>query len=123
MKKILVVDDDRVSRSLLGEILRPAGYDVVEAEEGKQALKIVDADKIDLIITDRAMPGMDGMGLLQALRQRKTTIPTVVVSAFGEESMWGEAIGLGAQDYMLKPFAAQEVLKVVKKLLSKKASK
>ncbi len=118
MKRILVVDDDRTARLLMSDILRLEGFEILEAEDGQVALKLLDTEKVDLIITDRSMPGMGGMDLLRALKERKSIIPTIVVSAFGEESLWGEAIGLGAQEYMLKPFAAADVVKLVKKCLA-----
>lgn len=122
MNTILVVDDDKPSRILLREILTPAGYQIVEAIDGQDALDLLSKLHVDLVITDRAMPRMDGLQLLAKLRERHGDVPAVMISAFGEESLWGTAIGLGAQDYVLKPFKQEEVLSLVKKILSKKKS-
>ena len=119
-KTILVVDDDPTIRQLLRDILEPKHFHVVEVEDGQKALEAVHRMTIDLIITDRSMPGMGGLELLKALRQEGSTIPSLMVSAFGEEAMWAEAIGYGAQDYLLKPFKSEEVLKIVKKQLGAK---
>jgi len=115
VKKILVVDDDFSIRSLFKEFLEPEGYSVLQAADGRQALEILDAQAPDLLIVDRAMPGMGGIELLKALQDRHSAVPVIMISAFGEESLWGQAIGLGAQDYLLKPFTRGDVLKLVKK--------
>jgi CheY-like chemotaxis protein len=115
MSTILVVDDDQSSRALLQEILSLAGHEVVQAEDGRQALERVEQGSIDLVITDRLMPCMGGLELLQALARRPVVIPAIVVSAFGEEALWGQAIGLGAKEYLLKPFKADDVLALVRK--------
>jgi DNA-binding NtrC family response regulator len=64
---------------------------------------------------------MDGLELLARLKEEDKTLPSLVISAYGEESLWGQAIGLGAVDYILKPFEAEGVLKIVRKALGKKS--
>ena len=118
---ILVVDDDPSGRTLLREILLIDGYSVLEAEDGEFALELLSSRPVDLIVTDRSMPRMDGLQLLLKLKEMKKTIPVLMISGYGEESLWGQAIGLGAVDYLLKPFKAEEVLKVVGKTLGKKS--
>jgi len=123
-KRILVVDDDSTARLLLREILEPAGFDILEAQDGLQALVLIEErGGVDLLITDRAMPGMDGMALLKTLRDKKRLIPAIMVSAFGEEGLWSEALSYGAADYLLKPFQHDEVLRLVKKGLIKEGKK
>ena len=116
-KKILIVDDEKSTRSLLKYILLSDDFDLIEAEDGKEALELLKKQKIDLMITDRSMPQMGGLELLKELRRLKSKLPVIVISAYGEESLWGEAIGLGALDYIVKPFAADVVLNVVRKNL------
>jgi FixJ family two-component response regulator len=70
------------------------------------------------LITDRVMPNMDGLELLKTLRAEGNPIPTLMISAFGEESMWAEAIALGAEDYIVKPFTNESVMKVVKRKIA-----
>jgi two-component system, chemotaxis family, chemotaxis protein CheY len=117
-KKILVVDDEKTTRSLLRDILQTDGVEVLEAENGEAALQIFKKHKIDLLITDRSMPLMDGISLLKELRRLKNPVPAIMISAYGEESLWGEAIGLGASDYIVKPFETSAVLKMVQQHLS-----
>jgi CheY-like chemotaxis protein len=120
MKKVLIVDDEANARNLLREILEPEGYQTLEAGNGQEALKLLESDPVDLIVSDRAMPGMGGLELLEALQKRGQSIPAIIVSAFGEESLWGQAISFGAVDYLVKPYKAAEVLRAVKKCLSGK---
>lgn len=116
-----MVDDDPTGRALLREILVEDGYAVLEAEDGEFALELIETKPVDLVITDRSMPRMDGLELLAKLKENEKTIPSLVISAYGEEALWGQAIGLGAVDYLLKPFKAEDVLKIVSKALGKKS--
>jgi CheY-like chemotaxis protein len=116
-KTILVVDDESNSRVLLREILSEAGYEVLEAADGLMALALLEKRQVDLLITDRSMPAMGGLELLSKLRAQKRMIPALMVSAYGEESFWSQAIGLGAVEYLLKPFKVEDVLKIVQKAL------
>ena len=120
-RTILVVDDDPTGRALLREILVEVGYNVLEAEDGEFALELLEKRPVDLLITDRAMPRLDGLELLAKLKEKELSIPSLVISAYGEETLWGQAIGLGAVDYLLKPFKAEDVLKIVSKALGKKS--
>jgi len=113
-KKILLVDDDIKIRALLREILDVLPYDVVEAADGKEALERLALQPVDLIITDRSMPHMDGLEFLKNLRQTDKTVPVLMMSAYGDEELWGEAVELGVEDYLLKPFDPDSVLKIVK---------
>ncbi len=119
-KSILVVDDETVSRTFLKHILSEAGYDVTEASDGIQAFEMIQRKVPDLLITDRAMPGLGGLELLKKLANKDFEIKSIVVSAYGEESFWSKAIALGAQDYLMKPFHAEDVLKVVRKVFGGK---
>lgn len=117
MKKILIVDDDSVTRGLLREMLGSKKYEVLEAEDGQQALEMLHKQKMDLLIADRSMPRLGGLELLQKLRDDNLQLPTIMISAFGEERLWAEAIGLGARDYIVKPFKQEDVLHIVEKTL------
>ncbi len=117
-KTILLVDDDEKMRTLLREILGRRKYHIREAQNGREALDLIHKETVHLIITDRAMPEMDGMELLQKLRDENNEIPTLMVSGYGDEELWGAAIGLGAEDYILKPFSSESVMKIVKKKLA-----
>jgi CheY-like chemotaxis protein len=117
-KTILVVDDDVKMRALLREILNILPHDIVEAGDGQEALNIIRQRKVDLIITDRSMPRMDGLQFLKKLRERDKNTPVLMMSAYGDEELWASAVGLGAEDYLLKPFTPESVIKVVNGQLS-----
>ena len=116
-----MVDDDPASRVLLREILREDGYDIAEAEDGEFALEVLASKAVDLVIADRAMPRLGGLELLTKMHEKGMTIPVLVISAYGEETFWGQAIGLGAVDYLMKPYQADDVLKIVHKALGAKS--
>ena len=118
MKTILIVDDDAASRKLLREILTEENYDVVEAADGLIALALLEKRAVHLLIADRSMPGLGGLELLTKIREKNIMVPALMVSAYGEESFWSQAIGLGAVDYLLKPFKAEDVLKAAQKAMN-----
>ncbi len=121
-KTILIAEDEASSRALLREILTQAGYNVLEAQDGIQAFDVLGKQKPDMLITDRMMPGMNGLDLLKKMKDKKMSVPSVMISAYGEESLWGQAVGFGAQDYLLKPYVPEQVLQVVRKILKEKTS-
>jgi len=118
MATILVVDDDSTIRSLLKEILAPGKHTILEASDGREALAILKVQKVNLIITDRDMPVMNGLDMLKILRETNRMVPSLMISGYGEEKMWGDAIAYGAEDYLLKPFKPEDILKTVQKVLS-----
>jgi two-component system KDP operon response regulator KdpE len=107
--RILVVDDDpAIRRSIVAE-LRSAGYDTIEAVDGNDALSVAARGKPDLVISDLAMPGMDGFALITAVRKSLPT-PIIVLSVRGNESDRVRALDLGADDFVAKPFSTAELL-------------
>ena len=107
--RILVVDDDpAIRRSIVAE-LRSAGYDTIEAVDGNDAMSVAARGKPDLVISDLAMPGMDGFALITAVRKSLPT-PIIVLSVRGNESDRVRALDLGADDFVAKPFSTAELL-------------
>lgn len=104
LKRILAVDDEPHMRRLLEISLRQAGYQPVVAENGRAALDLLRADNIDLVVSDLHMPVMDGLKLLEAMRQENIDIPVIIVTAQGEIASAVKAMKLGAADYILRPF-------------------
>jgi len=107
--RILVVDDDPAIRRGLVAELKTAGYETSEAADGQEGLSRFDTDAPDLVLTDLAMPGTDGYGLIAAVRKRGRT-PVVVLSVRGSDTDKVRALDLGADDYVIKPFSVQELL-------------
>lgn len=105
-------------RTVLKNILIKAGYtNILEAKDGIEALEIYNSEKPDVLLLDIIMPNLDGLGVLKQLRFKKANI--IVVSAVGQEKMINEAKGLGAIDFIIKPFDSNNVVQAVSKVLGK----
>jgi two-component system KDP operon response regulator KdpE len=107
--KILVIDDEPPIRKLLRMGLNTQGYDVLEAPSGKTGLELLTQNP-DLIILDLGLPDVDGLELLRTIRGRKEGVPIVVLSSRGDEAGKVQALDLGADDYVTKPFGMDELL-------------
>jgi DNA-binding response OmpR family regulator len=106
--KILVVDDEQEIRGLLLETLREGGYDILEAENGADALRIIEAESPDLVILDILMPNMNGFQVLQQIRETAET-PVIMLSARADTVDKVKSFELGADDYVTKPFKLIEL--------------
>ena len=107
--KVLVVDDESPIRKLLRTGLGTQGYQTLDAPNAKAALELM-ADKPDLVILDLGLPDMQGLDLLRQIRARREDVPIVVLSSRGDETAKVEALDLGADDYVTKPFGMEELL-------------
>lgn len=111
--KILVVDDERLIRNVIREYLENEKYEVFEAENGLDALRVLETNKVDLIILDIMMPRMDGFETLKEIRKTKDT-PVIMLSAMKEEEDKLSSFNLGVDDYITKPFSPKELVARVK---------
>src|SRR5437868_15423528 len=109
MSCVLVVDDESDIRGLVQELLQRAGYDVIEAADGNEGLKRFHAKKPDLVILDVQMPGLDGWGVLERIREL-SEVPVIMLTARAEELDKVRGLRAGADDYVTKPFGRQELL-------------
>lgn len=107
--KILVADDEAQIRDLLHLYLEKDGYEVIEASDGMEALRLVQREEIDLLILDIMMPGMDGYRVLRHIREN-SNIPVIILSAKSEDADKILGLDLGADDYMTKPFQPLEAV-------------
>jgi CheY-like chemotaxis protein len=114
---VLIVDDDEVIRSLLRLTLPDEGYDLVEAEDGDQALQIIAARQPSLVLLDWRMPGTSGEGVLTALKRRYPDLPVIVLTAEPEAKVRTLAESLGADVFVAKPFSPLQLLGSVERLL------
>jgi two-component system, response regulator FlrC len=120
---ILIVEDDANLREAITDTLKLAGYSVTVAENGQAALARFGEQNFGMVITDMQMQPMDGLELLRAIRLQNQEIPVVVMTAYGTIEKAVESMRLGASDYIVKPFDADALLDVAKRLLPKKADK
>jgi two-component system KDP operon response regulator KdpE len=107
--KVLVVDDEPPIRKLLRTGLGTQGYQTLDAPNAKAALELM-SDKPDLVILDLGLPDMQGLDLLSQIRARYEDLPIVVLSSRGDENAKVQALDLGADDYVTKPFGMEELL-------------
>jgi two-component system response regulator AtoC len=109
--RVLVVDDEAALRFALTELLTDRGHEVVAAASGDAALPHL--GEVDVVVTDLAMPGLDGLGVVRAARHRAPGVPVIVLTARGSERAAVEAMKAGAHDYLTKPFEVDEVAAAV----------
>src|SRR4030067_2649496 len=119
--RILVVDDEKEIREFLSKALtRIAGFHVEVAEDGDDALKKIEQDKLDLILTDLKMPRMDGLKLITEIAKTKPEILTVLMTGHGTIDSALEAMKRGASDYLTKPLNIDELIVRLSKVLEEK---
>lgn len=116
--KILIVDDEELIRSVIKEYLNEQNYITDEAENGKEALEKLLINDYDLLVLDIMMPEMDGFTMLQNLKEERK-IPTIVLSARGEEYDKLAGFNLGIDDYLTKPFSPKELVARIKAILNR----
>ncbi|MCC6907808.1 MAG: response regulator transcription factor [Phycisphaerales bacterium] len=114
---ILVVEDDTAIRRGLVDALRYAGYEVLEAADGRRGAAMAVEASIDLVLLDVMLPGRDGYSILDDLRAARPTLPVIMVTARGSEDDRVRGLVSGADDYVIKPFSARELLARVEAVL------
>jgi two-component system response regulator HydG len=120
MAKLLVVDDQRNMRTTLAMMLRGAGHEVDEAENGEAAVDRLSSEVYDLVLTDLKMGGTDGLDVLRAAKEISQLTEVMVMTAFGTIESAVEAMRIGAHDYIQKPFTEQELLLRVQKAVEQR---
>ena len=116
--KILVVDDERAVRESLRRALELEGYDIELAEDGRQALELLEAEaQPDALILDVLMPGPDGLEVCRRLRRTGSRVPVLMLTARDEVENRVAGLDAGADDYVTKPFALEELLARLRALL------
>jgi len=118
LKRVLAVDDEPSMRRLLEISLRQAGYQPILANDGREALSILQQGGADLVVSDLHMPSMNGLQLLSQLRKDGIEVPVIIVTAQGEIASAVEAMKLGASDYILRPFDLETLEIAINRALS-----
>lgn len=114
--KILIVDDDAMMVEAISHQLTNNGYEVVKAENGYEALDLIDKVKVDLIISDVMMPNISGLGLLSLLKKFYfNKVPIIIISSLNKADVVLQSLGLGAVDFLSKPIDFKKLLPLVRK--------
>ncbi len=116
MAVIMVVDDAAFMRMRMSKILSEAGYEVIQAENGLDALEKYKGSRPDAVLMDITMPEMDGLTALKAIREYDATARVAMVTALGQQQIVLEAVKAGAKDFLVKPTEGERVLAAVSKL-------
>ncbi len=106
---VLVVDDEDTLRRITALLVRTSGHTPIEARDGIEAIKVVERKKVDIIITDLNMPGMDGEDLILDMKKRDPEIPIVVVTANEENNVVTRLLSIGACKVIKKPFSFEDI--------------
>lgn len=118
MAKIMLVDDAAFMRMMVKDALTKAGYtDLIEAQDGAEAVEKFNAENPDLVFMDITMPNKDGLEALKEIKAAHPNANIVMCSAMGQEAMVIEAIKSGAKDFIVKPFKPDRILQTVSKIL------
>lgn len=114
-RRVLIVDDEPDIRLLIRVNLVAAGYEVLEAENGREALDLVEGEEPDLVLLDLRLPGLDGWEVLEQLKERGVAerVPVVAISAHASPTTKDRAHEVGFRSYVSKPFTPEELLEVV----------
>lgn len=122
MNKILVVDDEKNIRLVVGKSLEKSGFDIVYAIDGLEAVEKANESNPDLVLLDLRLPKMNGFLVLEALKSNAATeeIPVIILSALSEEDDVQKAISLGAEDFLVKPISQGDLLASVEEAFLEK---
>lgn len=115
---VLLVDDQATLRRAIARRLAKVGHRVVEAADGAEAIAALDAQPVDVVLTDISMPNMDGLALLRAVRERDLDLPVVLVTGAPSIASASHAVAHGALDYLVKPVELDDIEKIVKRATS-----
>jgi len=124
IKKILLIDDEKLIVMTLKRLLTREGYEVITALSGQGALRRMEEDGFDLIISDIKMPEMDGIETVKKIREfltqhGKDQIPEIFITAYAKEDMYQEALSLNAAGYIEKPFDVQTLIQTVRQTIER----
>src|SRR5437868_9684886 len=119
LARLLLVDDEPAMLFALKELVRGRGHEAIVARSGEEALALL--ENVDAVVSDYAMPGMDGVQLLQAIRERDATLPVIILTAHGSERLAVRAMKTGAYEYVTKPFDIEEMGLVIERALEARA--
>ena len=109
-ERVLIIDDSKEVRDVVCDVvLKPGGYQILSTGNGEEGLRMILEQRPDLVLLDERMPGMTGLEVLRALKEQNVQVPVIFMTSFGSEGLAVEAFRLGDRDYLIKPFAPEEM--------------
>ena len=118
--KILVIDDEDIVRTSCSRTLSPEGYELSLAKNGTEGLKMADAERFDLVLTDLKMPDVDGIEVLRSINENRPATEVIIVTGYQTVDTAVKAIKLGAFNYIEKPFTPDTLISAVREALAGK---
>ena len=118
--RILIVEDEEVNRATLCQIMNHVGYECSNAASGEEALQVLENEKVDVVITDIKMPGMNGFALTETIKQ-KYQADVIIITGYGGQFSYEEAMEKGAADFTLKPVRPKELIARLKRVLRERS--
>jgi len=112
---VMVVDDELMMRKLVEKVLTRDGFQVVSAGDGEEAMRVLSEKRVDIIISDINMPRLNGFELLRSVKQKFPNIAVILMTAYGDTYSVKDALLLGADEYVTKPFQAHEIALIVER--------
>lgn len=116
--KVLIVDDEEMAIKLVEHQLKLDGFEVITTTDGREAMDLIKSEEPDLVVSDIMMPFMSGLELLELIKSEKKKIPVILVSALDDVEVIQTAIGMGADDFVIKPVNMDELTLRVKRVLA-----
>ncbi|WP_456406878.1 sigma-54-dependent transcriptional regulator, partial [Caldithrix abyssi] len=112
--KILIIEDEKISRITLNDLLKKEGYDVSSVETGTEGLELFEREAFDLVLADLRLPGADGIEVLRQVKSKKPRTVVVLMTAYGTVDTAVQALKMGAYDYLTKPFTPDHLLNILR---------
>ena len=119
MTRVLVIDDERVIRDLMREILERVGYETLGAGTAQQALALLEAEDVGVVVSDIVMPELTGLELLEEVHARRPNLPVILVTGAGTYENLSQAVTRGADGLVIKPFSHADLQKAVASVLER----
>lgn len=120
MLKLLIVDDDALSRDSIVHFLSDhTTYQIFSAEDGDEALELFQEHRFPIVISDTRMPGMSGIDLLYELKKREPRTEVIIMTGFGDDETALEALNAGASEYLLKPIQIEDLMHVIENIATR----
>lgn len=120
---LMIVDDEPIVRRSLSDWLKEEGFDIFTAEDGYKAIELIEKEKVDCVILDLKMPGMDGIQVLKEIKRRRPETKVIMITAYGTIQNAVEAMKIGAYDYITKPFEPEDIVESIRRALSLTSAK